>query len=264
MMKKGNFKWCGYEWMPRQKWGTMHPDHPNKWYGEESVRIDDAGNLALSVVYEPRNIDEKNNHFVKPAPCDLKKPHSDFRCGLVRTVESFSYGDFIIKCNLPKGKKLWPSFWFGSDEAWPPEIDVFEGYSGPDSDYKIEYDNRKCNIGAWWSNMVRRKLYIRVEPNIHYYSAKNSHLMVGPEQPSIGYYNFDGENEFRLEWRKNHISIYHNGHRVMHETRKKVLDCFNGKTIHPIINLVVTDDYQLKDIISTYPLVISEFKYIQA
>lgn len=233
MGKEGNINWMGYEWMTRQKWGERNPKEPNVWYGKGSVECyGEAEPLRLNVTYDPKNVDEKNANFVKrDYPCDFSKEHADYRIGLIRTKETFGYGDFEIACTLPNMQYLWPSFWFGVVGSWPPEIDVFEGYSGKYGDYK-----HNC-------------LMVRVEPNVHYtsdYAIKHPEMenkpdyMVGPKKTLKCKYNFHGgKNCFKLKWRENYIKIYHNGHRVMCVRNKKILSQFVGKKIFPIINLSV-------------------------
>ncbi len=38
----------------------------------------------------------------------------------------YLYGMFEIKCKLPKINGTYPAFWFTGNNAWPPEVDVFE------------------------------------------------------------------------------------------------------------------------------------------
>lgn len=52
-----------------------------------------------------------------------------YASGLISSHKSFAteFGRFEIRCKIPRGKGLWPSFWLlPTDTSWPPEIDVFE------------------------------------------------------------------------------------------------------------------------------------------
>lgn len=245
-------KWKNYTWLTQHKWGNHHPSHFSVWYGKESIKKNKNEILELNVDYDPRNIKE-DPHYVSDEPCDMDKPFSSFRCGLIRTKEEFSYGDFYIRCKLPKGKCLWPSFWFGTDSSWPPEIDVMEGYTGYGNSYKY---------GLFKT---------RIEPNVHYTSKEaiehpeienKPDYMVGPKRPCRCIYNLKTmENEFLLKWRPDSITIYHNGKRVMKVKDKNILSQFNGKMIHPIINLSVEDSYKREYLETTEPFIIYDFYY---
>ena len=47
----------------------------------------------------------------------------------LHSTTGYRYGWFEAKIKLPKGKNLWPAFWMWAWDSWPPEIDIFEGYT---------------------------------------------------------------------------------------------------------------------------------------
>lgn len=50
-----------------------------------------------------------------------------YTSGWMDSNEQFRYGKFEVRCKVPKGKGLWPSFWmYGETDKVNNEIDVFE------------------------------------------------------------------------------------------------------------------------------------------
>jgi beta-glucanase (GH16 family) len=52
-----------------------------------------------------------------------------YTSGMMTTYQKFSqqFGRFEIRCQVPKGKGMWPAFWLLPEPlGWPPEIDVLE------------------------------------------------------------------------------------------------------------------------------------------
>jgi len=109
-------KWQGYEWITQERWGQVHPEKSHWWYDESCVSIDEKDNLHLKTKSNPKYFPELD-------------VISNIGTGLVSCTEKFGYGVFSIDAKLPKGKHLWPAFWMWSWDSWPPEIDIFEGYS---------------------------------------------------------------------------------------------------------------------------------------
>ena len=47
--------------------------------------------------------------------------------GMIRSKASFLYGYIEGRFRMPKGRGMWPAFWFiPASLHWPPEIDIFE------------------------------------------------------------------------------------------------------------------------------------------
>jgi beta-glucanase (GH16 family) len=104
----------------------IHPDKPWNWYDPSCVNVDGGGTLCLSIKKNPREFDLPGKGIVR----------SEYGIGLVSSVDYFGYGTYSILASLPKGRGLWPAFWIYDHNDWPPEIDIFEGYSGRRGDYK--------------------------------------------------------------------------------------------------------------------------------
>ena len=85
------------------------------------------------------------------------KPRT-YTSGMMTTYGKFSqqYGRFEIRCQVPKGKGMWPAFWLLPEPlGWPPEIDVLEilGHQ-PDKVYMTHHfrdaeRNHKSHGGSW-------------------------------------------------------------------------------------------------------------------
>ena len=238
---ENTFEWEGYHWMVGHKWGNTHPNCPNAWYDPESI-IKHNEELSLIIWVSPRNINKSNPRYVlEDEPFDSSKPYKKYGVGLIRSLEEFKWGTFEIECTLPKGSNLWPAFWFGFEGSWPPEIDVFEGYT----------DAR----GSYSKNLFMNRL----ETNVHY-NRSGTHMQIGPKT-TLKCLKKKGINKYTLVWKPTEISIYYNGHRVRKVTDYNILEQMNKLTIHPIINIMVNQQFSEKDYNKFPKFIIHSFKY---
>lgn len=55
-----------------------------------------------------------------------------YRVGHLDSSKSFEqkYGYFEIRSKMPSEPGHWPAFWMASVHSWPPEIDIYEAYTG--------------------------------------------------------------------------------------------------------------------------------------
>jgi beta-glucanase (GH16 family) len=125
--------WKGYNWITQERWGQIHPEKSISWYDDTAVEIDDNGFLILKTQNNPK-------YFKK---LDTTSPIGS---GLVSCQNRFGYGYFSIEAILPKGPSLWPAFWMWAWESWPPEIDIFEGYSKHIMEYSVLWLPDKIEI----------------------------------------------------------------------------------------------------------------------
>lgn len=232
MAKK--IKWCGYEWLTQERWGQIHPVKPKAWYDPKAIEIRDE-QLILKTHKNPK-------YFPK---LDIK---SKIGVGLVSCTTPFKYGKFEIEAKLPKGPYLWPAFWTWAFESWPPEIDIFEGYTNK----KGSYFNWNIDllIGNFWR--VKTNFHLGVQPDnfslgdeCHYYTWKK------PDE------NF---NHYMMDWRPDRIDIFFNKKLVRSIRDKEVLEVFNNTTQNVVINNMVQQEHDDEN--PTYSeFIVNYFKY---
>jgi beta-glucanase (GH16 family) len=63
-------------------------------------------------------------HLVARLPSGVLAP-SAIESGMIRSKWTGKYGYYEAVMKVPRGRGLWPAFWF-ANEYWPPEIDVIE------------------------------------------------------------------------------------------------------------------------------------------
>lgn len=117
--------WCGYDWQCCMEGGRLiHPDKPWVWYNKEDVILCPYTNpmiLRLDSSSCPNKIKYWDGREFEP----------QYSGGLIRSVDTFSFGTFSAEIILPKGEGLWPAFWLCGEGPWPDcgEIDIMEGYT---------------------------------------------------------------------------------------------------------------------------------------
>jgi beta-glucanase (GH16 family) len=228
--------WCGYEWLTQERWGKIHPDKDYFWYDEESVKLLDNGDLILETKY---------NHYEFTTNEGIKKI-SEVGAGLVSNLTKFSYGHFEIEAKLPSGNHLWASFWMWSFESWPPELDIFEGYTNRKGSY-FNW-NLRIFLGGFW----------RVKTNIHLGHQPNNYNL-GAKSHWLGFKSPDKKfNKYSCYWDENKLIFYFNGKIVREVTDLKYLNQLKGKTMNIIINNGIT---KLDDTNQESEFIIKYFKY---
>ena len=192
-------KWSGHTWRKQEPWGLIHPDKSWNYYDESAVKIDSDNILHLKTHFNPKTIQYLGKTF---------KPN--YGVGLISSKEKFHYGYFEIKAKLPTGYALWPAFWmYGS--PWPPEIDIFEAYTGNTQHYvhfnihnplafnKVESCIHHGNVSKGTkSNLPARAGMIFKDPRKHFI-------------------------KYACKWTKDYIEMYYDGIRVRRITDEKIL-----------------------------------------
>jgi hypothetical protein len=121
---QGSVDFAGRKWITQHAWGVCHPGKPNSHYSNDAVFVDREGILHLTIIEKPIQInvfDTETQTHVNLNP--------RYAIGLVTCCDVFTYGKFTFVAKLPRGPRLWPSIWLYDADTWPPELDLFEGYS---------------------------------------------------------------------------------------------------------------------------------------
>ncbi len=223
-------RWMGYDWFKQEDWGIIHPDKPNKYNSYDCVKISN-NQLILSIKYSPRTIVCDDNTILKP----------DFGIGLVTCLTKFTYGAFEIDAKLPIGRNLWPSFWAYSWKTWPPEIDIFEGYSVKNGKY---FNFKISNVSSWWRKIFRWNL----ESNYHVNSDDKSKnvdtwsVFDTKKNPCENFINY------KLIWTPQYIEWVYDNKVIRHVEDPEIINMLNEtKELRIILNNSCTNDYTKKD-----------------
>ena len=140
--------WQGYEWITQERWGQVNPKDPKHWMDPSAVSIS-GDTLYLKSHYNPK-------YFI-----DIDKT-VDAGCGTLSCTTKFGYGYFEIRAKLPDGPYQWPAFWMWSFDSWPPEIDVFEGYSDKKGSYLNKTKLGRLLTGKFWA--VNSNIHLGISP----------------------------------------------------------------------------------------------------
>jgi hypothetical protein len=205
------------EWHLGQPWGDFHPDHLNQYY-------DTTGQLAYvapeGLILELRKQPKKYIKSQLPDWRQSDKLPDEFTIpvgvGLVVSKRAWHYGWFEAWIQLPKGQTYWNAFWFSGKNSWPPEIDVFEGYSDEGPNYESSL------FGRWFKRPHRR-----IQPNLHYGVIED-----GTKKQYLPYnvpvYNATERLvQYVCHWEADFIKIYYDGVLVFECTDPKVLQWYN-------------------------------------
>ncbi len=217
--------WSGYEWLKQERWGNVYPTNLRGWLDPSCVNIDDRGYLHLLTKHNPKYFDRTK--FTHP-----------YGVGLVSCTHRFGYGYFEIEAKLPEGKNLWPAFWMWSFDSWPPEIDIFEGYSNVRGDY------RDIKFPRFWE-------LFKVETNFHIIEDGG----IGAERFFMGNNPANNFNKYACLWEPNKVEIFFNGSSVRTLRNEKA---FNDTTMNVIINNMVRRN---RNTFSESDFVVKYFRY---
>lgn len=211
--------WKGYNWLQNERWGLVHPDKSHWWYDESASFVDSEDRLNLLTKKNPRYFPEIDKI-------------STIGVGLVSCETKFKWGKFEIEAKLPKGDNLWPAFWMWSFDSWPPEIDIFEGYSDRNPNY---FKFKITKPLSFWN----------LQTNLHYVKDGKNKMMGGKTH----YFGFKDPTsnfiKYSAIWKKDSLEFYYDGRMVRRVLDMDILNQLNKTTMNVIINNGVTSDVDL-------------------
>lgn len=148
-----------------------------------------------------------------------------YQIGQIDSSISFEqkFGYFEIKSRITSEPGSWPAFWLASKYSWPPEIDIYEIYTGKKKGEKI------------------------FESNFHWIKGKdNKSKMKKHRVLNVS----EGFNTYAVEWNEKGFKIFYNNLLVRVYTNPKVINFFEFP-MHIIINNGVDVDNKANE--SNYP-----------
>lgn len=209
------------KWGYGQPWGEFHPNDTHQYYDNDgTLSYVSPQGLVLELRKKPKTFFKRNlpDWLKKDSlPDEINIPVG---VGMVTTKESWRYGWFEGWIQLPKGQSYWNAFWLTALKTWPPEIDIFEGYSDEGPEY---------NVGP--------SKYRKIQPNLHYgVVEEGTKKMYSPFNNTVK----DATERFVqyvCHWEKDFIRIYYDGKQVFQCTDPKILKWFNNEDVTQYIIL---------------------------
>lgn len=233
------FEWKGVNWRVGHPWGNCHPEHKNSWYGEDSVFLHPDNLIYLQI---------KNN------PLEYQGEIHPYSCGLISSINVFSYGTYKITAKLPNTPNSWASLWTCSYNGnWLHEIDICES----EADLKGNY-NTDLFVGKPFRSFVNT--------NFHYKDYMQAHHQVGLKGiPKCKFWNkidIDTYNTYILVFEPTKIEIWVNDTKVRTLKDKRVLEFFNNDPyFYFIFNQDVNNKFTFENYQDRDEMIIRDFKY---
>jgi hypothetical protein len=239
-MKK-QIKVFGIKWSSPFEWGHFHPESLHQWFNPMMVTTE-GGELKLRTAYSPRSfyVPKKGRIYLIPQST-----------AVVVSEDTFGFGTYEADINLPQGTPMaWPAFWLVSKGNWPPEVDIFEGYSNKRASY---FKLRWKWPWEWWN----------IQSNFHYEDPNRGHKMVGSKNAWLGFKNPTKKTmNFKCVISRQAITIYWNDRLVDHQIGTQVQkDIYRAAWTKNI--QVIFDFFLQKDIgyHTSEPMVVRSFKF---
>ena len=234
-----SFSWAGYKWRTTLPNQPSYSDPKRKfWADEKAISIDNNGYLHLFTRYNPKQF-------------SMGKPLVG--AGLISTEKVFKHGVFNISCQLPSGKNLWPAFWCLGSRTWPPEVDVFEGYSDSFGSYmKFDFWNPlaiwNVETNAFYGDVANGGL-----KNLKNIGAKPHRQLQGDPSKRFEYYT--------MRWEPNKIELSYGSKVVREIDNSDLLTKLNDQGMHIVLNNAVANDADNLENHKTSDFIIKYFSY---
>ena len=257
----------GYDFWCHPTWGHIH-DKPTPradcWYDRDAITIHDNGAVDLNILHHLAVFDSNQKDVTslwvedgkfKKGIDKVVPPlmYAEYGVGMLWSVGTFSFGEYVLTAKLPKGNYLWPAFWLYTDTAnRPEEIDIFEGYS-EETNYKVMRGFCGKVFDGW-----------NIRSCIH--TGDNSLPKYDAIYPALEDFNINPSEEYvkySFVWMKDVIAFYINDICVRMILDKDVLYNFiKYPLMHVIINTHIDGRYYKKfKLDNVTPLRILNFEY---
>lgn len=193
-------------------WGNYHPMDLHQWYDPAGCGLNEKIGAYFTVTNNTKVVTEYGAKEGTTDPLKNMPPKLiPYGIGTANSYESWGHGLYEWNMRLPKGAGLWPAAWVSSSNSWPPEVDIFEGYSKANGDYG-KHVNSNYHLGS--------------ESKNHYQLGSFRHGRI---------FDHSQHTKFHMHWTKDFIKIYYNGFLVRVLTNKKHLKWYEGKKMKMIM-----------------------------
>ncbi|MEK6828594.1 MAG: glycoside hydrolase family 16 protein [Nanoarchaeota archaeon] len=213
----------------REKWRTdsyyglrFHPgnivDHniaPVTYYSDDCFEFENSimRQIVKNEFIEIDYTDWDDNHYGK-----FKIP---YQIGQIDSSNFFEqkYGYFEIRSKTTAEPGSWPAFWLASTKLWPPEIDVYEIYTGKRGGLTKFSSNFHWKKGGWDRSEKNHKSKVK------------SHKVMNTSEDF---------HTYAVEWNKNRFKIYYDNVLVRVFSNPKALSFFRFP-MHVIIGTGINE-----------------------
>lgn len=204
--------------LDREKWRTdayyglrFHPGNiTEKSTAPDMYYADDAFEFENSIMKQKVEKIPTEIHYVDWDGHDWGNYTIPYRIGQIDSSKSFEqkYGYFEIRSKITDQPGHWPAFWLASTYAWPPEIDIYEIYTGK----KNGLNNFESNFH--WNPSYKKRMKVKGHKVLDV--SKNFHV-------------------YAVEWDEKGFKIYYNNLLVRVFSNPKAINFFEHP-MHIIIN----------------------------
>lgn len=215
--------------LDRKKWRTdsyyglrFHPGNiKNKGIAPDVYYDDSCFEFENSILKQKMNNKPKNIRYIDWSGKDWGNFKIPYRAGQIDSSNYFKqkYGYFEIRSKVSKEKGVWPAFWLASTNSWPPEVDVYEIYTG-----------KKGGL-------------FHFESNFHWLPTENRKMKVGKHRVlNVS----EGFHTYAVEWDENGFKIFYNNLLVRVFSNPKAIEFFSHP-MHIIIGVVPHINHGIED-----------------